>query len=138
MRQWIAVLLCSLIVAPGCATTRKFDARMPAGNAQTHRLDPMVMGDYIRRLPLGARVKVTLMDGSELRGTLIKNDADPIVVQPRGRIPEAPVEIAVTRVLAVELEGKSSSVARTVAIGVATGVGAFFGIVMLLAAIYSD
>ena len=137
MRQWLAVLLCSSIVAPGCATTRRFDARMPAGNAQTHRLDPMVMGDYIKRLPLGSRVKVTLTDGLELRGTLIKNDADPIVVQPRGRMPEPPLELPVDRVLAVELEGKNS-VARTVAIGVATGVGAFFGIVLLLAAIYSD
>jgi hypothetical protein len=96
------------------------------------------MADYVRQLPIGARVKVTLGDGSVLHGILMKRDVDPIVVQRRTRIPEPPVEIAIRDIRALELETGGNNVARTVAISAAAAAGATLGFLFILAAIFSD
>jgi hypothetical protein len=89
-------------------------------------------------LPTGSKVRVSLANGDTVHGVLMRRDSDPIVVQRRTRIPEAPIEIPIRNILAMELETGGSSPARTIAIGVGAAVGATFGMLMLLAALFSD
>jgi hypothetical protein len=141
MKQIVALLLSALLAAPGCASaTRRYStAPAPGPNQKSMgRVDPALMADYIRQLPVGSRVQITMATGKVLHGTLIKRDADPIVVQLRMRVPEPPVEIAVAEISAVELETSGTPVGRVVAIGVAAGAAATFGVLLLLAAIFSD
>ena len=100
--------------------------------------DPALMGSYIRQLPIGSRVRVSLSDGTVIHGTLIKADADPIAVQRRARIPEAPLHIPLQQVRAVELEKGGGGTGRAIAIGAAAGAGAALGVLMVLAAIFAD
>jgi hypothetical protein len=96
------------------------------------------MASYVRQLPLGSRVRVSLSDGTVIHGTLIKADADPIVVQRRTRIPEAPLQIPLKSVSALELEKGGGGAGRAIAIGAAAGAGAALGVLLVLAAIFSD
>jgi hypothetical protein len=68
----------------------------------------------------------------------MKNDGDPLVVQRRTRIPEAPIEVPMREVLSVELELKNGNPARTAAIGAVAAVSATLGVLLILAAVFSD
>jgi hypothetical protein len=100
--------------------------------------DTTVLAEYIGRLPVGARVRVALTNGDVMRATLLRNDRDPIVLQRRARIPEAPVEIPLAQITALELETNGGGVGRAVAIGAASAAAATLGIIMLLAAVFAD
>jgi hypothetical protein len=140
MRNVLVLLLCAAIAAPGCATARysRTVFQAPRG-ADGQVVDPALMASYVRQVPVGSRIKVTLVAGRTLRGTLMKNDADPIVVQERTRVPEPPIEIAIKDIAALELEGANGgSPGRTVAIAVAAGAAATLGVLLILAAIFAD
>ena len=95
------------------------------------------MADYAQRIPAGTKVRVERTAGGTLRGTLIRASAEAVTVQRNTRVPEAPVEIPIATVTRLTLD-QGSSVGKNVAIGVASGVGATFGVLLLLAAIFSD
>jgi hypothetical protein len=144
MRRTTAVLLCAWLALPGCAVARS--PRLAVAEQQSRsdsraelvaQTDPTLMADYIRQLRVGSRVKVVRATGEVFRATLMKGDADPIVVQRRTRIPEPPITIPVSDIAALEIE-KPESIGRAVAIGIATGVGATFGLLLLIAAAFSD
>src|SRR5687768_2491402 len=128
MKQRFIALVVSLAVAStGCASVRGQSSAVGTNPVETSKTDPTLMSSYVRQLPIGSRVRVTLADGSVIRGTLMKADADPFVVQKRTRIPESPVEIPIRTVRAVELE-KNGGAGRAIAIGAAAGAGAALGV----------
>jgi hypothetical protein len=136
LRQMLVVVLCGALVSTGCASAagpRIAQAPQPAIQ------DNSAIADYVQRLAPGTRVRVEQSDGTSFRGTLMKATPQAIVVQKNTRVPEAPVEVPLDRVSRVTINSANgSSVGKTVAIGVGVGVAAFFGIVGILAAIYSD
>jgi hypothetical protein len=141
MKAFLSLLLTVILALPGCATARA--SRIPtmpvsAPLPQQAPVDPKVMADYVRQLKIGSRVRLARTSGEEIRGILMKNDGDPLVVQRRARIPEAPIEIPLREVLSVELETKTGNPARTVAIGAVAAVSATLGVLLILAAIFSD
>lgn len=135
MRQAFVLLLCVVLAMPGCAAVTRSE-RVAQPNP-SRRVDPALMADYVRQLPIGSRVRISRVDGTVTHGTLMKRDADPIVVQRRARLPEEPVTIPVRDILVLELETEGSA-GRTIAIGIAAGAGAALGVLLLLAAIFSD
>jgi hypothetical protein len=139
MKRIVALLLCTLLSAPGCAAvTTPYSQRTPSPPRATSGLvDPALMAEYVRQLPVGSRIKVTRKNGDVLHGTLMKRDADPIVVQRRTRLPEAPLTIPVADIVSLQLQS-DGSVGRTIGIGVAAGAGAALGVLLLLAAIFAD
>jgi hypothetical protein len=139
MRRIVALLLCGSLLGSGCAsvTASRRSLAMPQTLPHGH-VDPALMAEYVRQLPVGSKVRVNLANGDILHAVLMKRDGDPIVVQRRARIPESPIEIPLKDILAMELENGGSNTARNVAIGAATAVGATFGVLLLLAAIFSD
>jgi hypothetical protein len=133
----IALLLCVALAAPSCATLRAADARQPQDRDRRALPDAALMAEYVKQLPIGSRVRVERANGDTLRGTLMKATDEAIVVQKRTRIPEPPVEIPIADLRAVDLD-QGGNTARTVAIAIGAGVGATLGVLLLLAAIFSD
>ena len=139
MKRVLSLLLATTLALPGCATSRGPTRTVPTPS-QPAAGDQKVMADYVRQLRVGSRIRLNRTNGDEIRGILMKNDGDPLVVQRRARIPEAPIEVPLREVIAVELDtnAKNGSVGRTIAIGAAGAASAVLGIFLVLAAIYSD
>jgi hypothetical protein len=130
-RPMIALLMCAVLASPGCATTGA------AGGAQAPRGaaggDPSVLSDYVQTLPPGSTVRVERRSGRTLRGTLMKATDSRVIVQPRTRIPEPPVDIALTDVFSVTPESPAGhSLARAIAAGAAAGAGAALAVFFII------
>ena len=138
MKQRLVAIVASLAIAStGCASTGQLTPTVVTTPVDSSASDP-VMASYVRQLPIGSRVRVTLADGKVIHGTLMKSDGDPFVVQKRTRIPETPLQIQIRSVRAVELEKHAGGPGRAIAIGAAAGAGAALGVLLILAAIFSD
>ena len=138
MRKVLSLLLVTTLTLSGCATSRMSQARAVPAAARSNAADPKVMADYVRQLRVGSRVRLSRTNGDEIRGTLMRNDADPLVIQRRARIPEPPIEVPLGDVVAVELDLPGNGVGRAIAIGAGAAAAAVLGIFVVFAAIYSD
>jgi len=138
MRKVLSLLLVTTLTLSGCATSRMTQAGAVPAPARSNAADPKVMADYVRQLRVGSRVRLSRSDGEEIRGTLMRNDADPLVIQRRARIPEPPIEVPLRDVVAVELDLPGNGVGRAIAIGAGAAAAAVLGIFVVFAAIYSD
>lgn len=134
-RQLTAMLLSAALTTGGCASAA---GPRVAADPQAPPIDRDVMADYAQKIPPGSRVRVERTTGGSLRGTLMKAGPDAITVQRNTRVPEAPLEIPLETITRLTLDQPTSSVGRNIAIGIASGVGATFGVLLLLAAIWSD
>ena len=132
LRQTIALALCAALMATGCATAS--GPRNPPASAAP--LDRAVLADYVQRIPAGSRIRVERTAGGTLRGTLLKAGPDSLTMQRNTRVPETPIDVPFGTITRVTLESGSST-GRTVGIAIATGVGATFGVLLLLAAIFA-
>jgi len=135
MRRLIALALSTALALPGCASHTVTPQTTPARNTDADR---QVLVSYVMQLAVGSRVKVTRMDGHDVRGTLMKATEAAVIVQRRTRVPEPPVTVPLEEVRAVEIEPASGNAGRTIAIGVAAGAGAALGVLLILAAIFAD
>jgi hypothetical protein len=145
IRQLTAVVLSAAVATSGCASVgggAHYQAAGPRYQATTGQATKSrtatLLSEYVSQLPIGSKVRVVLFDGRRLRGTLMKADESAVVLRPRGRIPEAPIEIPFDRIIAVDIERESGNVGKSIAIGVAAGVGGVMAVFAILAAIYSD
>jgi len=130
LKHVTSLLLCAALATSGCASAA-------GARPQASPVDPATMSDYVQKLAAGSRVRVEQSNGRLIKGTLMKATADDIVVQTNTRTPEAPVTIPMAQVARVTLDSGSST-GKTVGIAVATGVGATFGVLLLLAALLGD
>lgn len=90
---------------------------------------------FAQKVDVGTRVKVRLDDGQRVVATLIEADADGVLVQPRTRLPVPVQRIAYDRIASLErADARGMGAAKAVAIGVASGVGAFLGTLLILIA----
>ena len=131
MKRIIAAVITIALAASGCASAT--GSRMAAATPAPI-VDVKVMADYVERLPAGSRVRVDRTDGTSERGTLMKATASSVIIQRNTRLPEPPIEIAMANVARVTPENRgNASIAKSVGIGVAAGVGTFFGILAIIA-----
>jgi hypothetical protein len=90
---------------------------------------------FAQKVDVGTRLKVRLDDGQRVVATLIEADADGVLVQPRTRLPVPVQRIAYDRIASLERDdARGMGAGRAVAIGVASGVGAFLGTLLILIA----
>ena len=138
MRKMIAVALTMAMLTTGCASAGGPRMATPTTMAPSV-VDTASMAEYVTRLPAGSKVRVELTSGASMRGTLMKTAPDAIVVQKNTRIPEAPVQIPLAQIARVTVDnGSGNSTARSIGIGIASGLGVFFGILAILAASIND
>lgn len=138
IKRMMALVLCSALAAPGCATTGATGIT-PARTAETRAADRAVLAEYLQKLPLGSPIRVDRSNGRSLRGTLMKASDRSLIVQPRTRIPEPAVEIALDDVISVTPDPQSgTNLGRAIGIGAAAGAGAALAVFLIIIAIYSD
>jgi hypothetical protein len=126
MRKVMAMVLCAATCLSGCATAGG-GAAVQASPAR----DAATMAGYVQRIPVGSAVRVGLADGRSFSGTLMRADDTVLVVQPKGRVPEAPLQVPMGEVQSVELR-QPSGMGKVIAIGAAAGAAATFGVLLLL------
>lgn len=136
MRRVLASILCVALLTGGCASSGR---TVVATGPQPGVVDTAAMADYLQRLPVGNKVRVEKTDGGSVRGTLMKSGAEGIVVQKNTRVPEPPIDIPAAQITRVTLDsGGGMSTGKAIGIGIASGVGAFFVILGIFAATFSD
>jgi hypothetical protein len=131
MKRVLAAVLSIAIASAGCASASgtRTPVQLPTVG------DTSAMAEYVQKLPAGSRIRVDRTDGRSMKGTLMRATAQAISVQANTRVPEPPLEIPLNTVTRIQLEGNGgSSTARAVGIGIAAGLGVFFGILAILAA----
>jgi hypothetical protein len=90
---------------------------------------------FAQKVDVGTRVKLRLDDGQRVVATLIEANADGLLVQPRTRVPVPVQRIAYEDIASLERdEGRGIGAGKAIAIGVASGVGAFLGTLLILIA----
>jgi hypothetical protein len=127
MKKITALLLVCALFTGGCASASGGRAAMPTPSV----VNTATMSEYVQRIPAGSRVRVERTNGQSMRATLMKATAQSIVVQRNTRVAEPPIEIPVAELARVTLDQGGASVGKAVAIGLASGVGAFFAIVAI-------
>lgn len=94
---------------------------------------------YAEKLPIGATVKVKMKEGRGVKGTLMLVEPDAIVIKPKTRVARPERRVPYSEIEFVELQERNgSNIAKSVAIGLATGAGAFLGLILLTVAIIDD
>ena len=90
---------------------------------------------FAQKIDVGTRVRLRLDDGQRLAATLIEAQPDGVLVQPRTRVPVPVQRIAYERIVSLQRDdGGGIGAGKAVAIGVASGVGAFLGTLLILIA----
>jgi hypothetical protein len=90
---------------------------------------------FAQKIDAGTRVTVRLDNGQRVSATLIEASAEGLLLQPRTRVPVPVQRIAYDRIASLERDdARGIGAAKAVAIGVASGVGAFLGTLMILIA----
>ena len=98
-----------------------------------------LLRSYVAKLPIGSVVKVKMKEGKGVKGTLMVIEPDAIVIKPKARIARPERRLPYTEIEFVELQERNgSNIAKSVAIGMATGAGAFLGLILLTVAIIDD
>jgi hypothetical protein len=121
-RQVTATILLVLVAVQGVA-------------AQTA---PEVWKQFVERLDVGKELTVQLSDGRRITATLVGTRDDAVLLQPRTRVPVAIQAVPYDAIVRIEPRKGGHSAAKAVAIGVATGVGVFFGIMAIIVAAVGD
>ena len=94
---------------------------------------------YVEKLPIGSMVKVKMKEGRGVKGTLMVVEPDAIVVKPKTRIARPERRLPYTEIEFVELQERNgNNVAKSVAIGMATGAGTFLGLILITFALIDD
>ena len=97
-----------------------------------------VWRSFAERVDVGTELNVRLNDGRRMRATLVGVRADVVLLQPKTRIPVSIQAVPYDAIVRMEPRKAGHSAGKAVAIGVATGVGAFFGIMLLIVAAVAD
>ena len=116
----VVILLCALVSHPAVAQT-------PAGGD--------VWRAFAERIDPGSRIKVRMRDGQRVTATFIQAGADALLVQPRTRVPVPVQRVPYDEIASMERdEGRGIGAGKAVALGVASGVAAFLGTLMIMIA----
>jgi hypothetical protein len=98
-----------------------------------------LLRNYVEKLPIGSMVKVKMKEGKDVKGTLMVIEPGAIVVKPKTRVARPERRLAYSEIEFVELQTRNNgNIAKSVAIGMATGAGAFLGLILLTVAIIDD
>jgi hypothetical protein len=87
---------------------------------------------FAERVGVGTELNVRLKDGRRVRATLVGTRTDAMLIQPKTRVPVPIQEVRYDDVLQLERTKPGIGAGKAVAIGVVTGVGAFFGILAIM------
>lgn len=93
---------------------------------------------FAEQVDVGTELNVRLNDGRRFRAMLVGVRDNAMLVQPKTRIPVPVQAVPYEDVIQIERTRSGIGAGKAVAIGVAAGVGAFFGIVALFMGVAGD
>lgn len=93
---------------------------------------------FAEKVEVGTELTVRMNDGRRFRATFVGTQDTAMLVQPRTRIPVPIQAVPYDEVTRIERTRPGVTAGKAIAIGVATGVGAFFGILALMLGVVSD
>ena len=110
------------------------------GLASAQAVPPDVWRGVAERAGAGAEVQVRLNDGTKFRATLVRVDDSGVMLQPKTRKPVPVQAVPYGAIASIDLprKGGGMGAAKAAAIGVAVGAAAFWGMVGIALAIWSD
>lgn len=83
-------------------------------------------------IPLGSKVKIQLIDGKRVDGTLMRVDDTGVLVKKSTRVPESPITIPYDRMGNLERNrGGGMSWAKAIGLGIGAGAGAILTILVI-------
>jgi hypothetical protein len=98
-----------------------------------------VWRDLAATLDPGARIVLHLDDGTRVKATFVRATDTHMTIVPRTRVPVPPQDVAFTSMERLERDSRSGvHLGKAVAIGAASGAGAFLGMMLLMIAAYAD
>jgi hypothetical protein len=90
---------------------------------------------FAEKIETGSRIKLRTRDGQRVSATLVQASPDALLVQPRTRRPVPVQRVAYDDIVSIERDdARGIGAGKAAAIGVASGVGAFFGILLIMIA----
>src|SRR5688500_13585366 len=90
---------------------------------------------FAERVEVGSRIRLRMRDGQRVTATLVQAGPDGLLLQPRTRTPVPVQRVAYDDILSIERDdARGIGAGKAVAIGVASGVGAFLGVLLILMA----
>ena len=99
---------------------------------------PEIWRSFAERIEVGTELNVRLNNGQRFRATLVGARADAVLLQPKTRVPVPVQAVPYEGIARLERTRHGIGGGKAVAIGVATGVGAFFATLAVLLAVAGD
>lgn len=109
-----------------------------AAQGVTAQTAPDVWKNFAQRVDVGTELNVRLNDGRRIRATLVGVRDDAVLLQPKTRIPVSIQAVPYDVIVRMEPRKAGHGTGKSLAIGIAAGVGVFFGIMALLVAAVAD
>jgi hypothetical protein len=122
----IGLLMACVLIAPASGIAQ------PVGDADTWR-------SFVANVPVGTELDMRLRSGQRFRATIVRTTPDAVMVLPKTRVPVPVQPVAYDEIASLERhEQRGMSGGKAAAIGVASGVGGFFGAMLIVFALISD
>src|SRR5262245_14732001 len=102
------------------------------------QVPPEIWRSFAEHVAVGSELNVRLSDGRRFRATLIGVNDDAVLLQPRTRVPVPVQAVAYDEIARLERAKAGIGAGKAVAIGAVTGVGAFFGTLIVMLALVGD
>ena len=93
---------------------------------------------FAEQVEVGTELDVRLNDGRHFKATLVGIRDNAMLMQPKTRVPVPIQAVPYGDVLRMERTKAGIGAGKAIAIGAATGAGAFFGILAIMLSIVSD
>jgi hypothetical protein len=94
---------------------------------------------FAEKTDVGSELNVRLDNGQRFKATLIGARTSDVLLQPKGRVPLRVQPVPYESIASLERQAhRGMGAGKAAAIGVATGVGAFFGTMLILFAVIDD
>jgi hypothetical protein len=127
MKRSVSLIVIFALVS--CAVSASAQSAAPPARSRDYWVR------YTEKLPIGSTIRLRTSDGKRLTAVLAIVDETGITIEPKTRRPEPPRHITFDQLEQLELQQRNGMGAgKAAAIGVATGVGTFFGILLILLA----
>ena len=92
-----------------------------------------------QNMEVGGRIAIALRSGQRLTATLLEAGPDGLLLQPRTRVPVPAQRVAYEEIVSLERDTPGGiGPGKAVALGIASGVGAFFGTLLIFIAAHAD
>ena len=133
----LVIAVCFGVATPHVSLAEALAARR-AQVAQPAPRDVDVLRRFVGALPIGSTVRVRLLNGERVRGTLMAVDADAMIVRPKTRVPEPARTVSFEQLDFVELDSGHGNRGTAVLIGVGSAVATFVSLWLVALAVLDD